>query len=389
MINCPSCKVGDFEHFYEVQSVPTNSCILLTSRTEALDYPRGDIHLGFCSACGFVSNTAFDQALTEYDGRYEESQEYSPTYNAFHRGLAQRLIDRYALRGKNVIEIGCGQGEFLNLLCELGAEHGIGFDPAYTPSDGTNNHDRVKVIPDFYSSQYASHCSELVCCKMTLEHIPATHSFVRTVRDSVEHQDSTVLFFQVPEATRVLRDCAFEDIYYEHCSYFSPGSLARLFRQFGFEPTDIATEYNDQYLTIEARLANGERQTLLPIEQDLETLKHYVAAFPAKFTKKQADWNARLHQMKTNHSKVVLWGSGSKATSFLTTLDVGDAVQYVVDINPARQGTYVAGTGHEIVAPEFLSDFQPDVVIIMNSIYRQEIGANLKSMGLSPNVIAL
>ena len=93
--------------------------------------------------------------------------------------------------------------------------------------------------------------------------------------------------------------------------------------------------------------------------------------------------------MKTNNSKVVLWGSGSKATSFLTTLAVGDAVQYVVDINPARQGTYVAGTGHEIVAPEFLADFQPDVVIIMNSIYRQEIGANLKNMGLSHNVIAL
>jgi SAM-dependent methyltransferase len=119
------------EVFFELRGVPTNSCILLASREEALAYPRGDLELAFCPACGFISNLAFDERLTEYSGRYEETQSFSETFNAFHRGLAERLIERYGLRGKNVLEIGCGKGEFIALLAELGNNRGVGFDPGY------------------------------------------------------------------------------------------------------------------------------------------------------------------------------------------------------------------------------------------------------------------
>ena len=65
---CPSCESGNMEVFYEAGSVPSNSCILLKTWQEAQNYPRGDIRLGFCQTCGFISNTAFDQRLTEYSG---------------------------------------------------------------------------------------------------------------------------------------------------------------------------------------------------------------------------------------------------------------------------------------------------------------------------------
>ena len=56
---------------------------------------------------------------------------------------------------------------------------------------------------------------------------------------------------------------------------------------------------------------------------------------------------------------VALWGSGSKAVSYLTTLGVTDEVQAVVDINPHKHGKFLAGTGHEIVAPEALRQLRP------------------------------
>ena len=128
---CPSCESGKMEIFYEAASVPSNSCILLGSQEEAENYPRGTIRLGFCPDCGFISNVTFDQKLTEYSGRYEETQGFSGTFNAFHKALAQRLIDRYDLHDKDVIEIGCGKGEFLVLLSELGNNRGTGFDPGF------------------------------------------------------------------------------------------------------------------------------------------------------------------------------------------------------------------------------------------------------------------
>ena len=87
--------------------------------------------------------------------------------------------------------------------------------------------------------------------------------------------------------------------------------------------------------------------------------------------------------------KVVLWGSGSKGVSFLSTLALGDAIEYVVDINPYRQGHFMPSTGQEIIAPETLKDYQPDHVIVMNPIYCDEIQADLDRLGVSAKICAV
>jgi SAM-dependent methyltransferase len=377
--------------FHEAAGIPSNSCILMKSQDEALHYPRGEIRLGFCDACGFIANLAFDPALTEYSGRYEETQGFSGTFNAFHKALAERLIERYDLRGKDIVEIGCGKGEFLMLLCELGDNRGVGFDPGVRQERIQGPAvERVRFVPDFYSEAYADVQGDFFACKMTLEHIAPTGDFVRTVRRSIGDRVGTLVFFQIPETTRILQECAFEDIYYEHCSYFSPGSLARLFRQSGFEVLSLANEYQGQYLTIEARAApEPVVQEPLAEEQDLDLLRRLVASFPERFSAKRAEWEGRIRGAAETGRRIVLWGSGSKAVSFLTTLDLGEAIQYVVDINPYRHGHYLPGTGQEIVAPAFLAQYRPDLVVIMNAVYRDEIARDLGRLGLSPELVAL
>lgn len=382
------------ELFYELKSVPSNSCILLSTRDDAINYPRGDIALMFCPDCGFVSNMAFDPKLTEYSGRYEETQGYSGTFNKFHKALAERLIERYDLHGKDVLEIGCGKGEFITMLSELGDNRGVGFDPGYRAERNTSETAKknVRFITDFYSEKYTDHKADFVCCKMTLEHIHPTSDFIATVRRSIGDRPDTIVFFQIPEVTRILKDCAFEDVYYEHCSYFSPGSLARLFRRNGFDVLNIETEYGDQYLTIEARPGTGDDSSsdiLHPVEDDLEQLTEYVSTFPARIDKQLSSWQSKIDQWADDGKKAVLWGSGSKGVSFLTTLDVGNKVEYVVDINPNRQGYYMSGTGQKIISPEFLRDYQPDVVVVMNAVYVDEISHDLEKMGLSPEVVAV
>ena len=121
---CQSCASSRLEIFYEVEGVPSASCLLMDSYEDAVEHPKGDIALAFCQDCGFIFNVAFDPILTEYSSRYEETQAYSPTFNRFHRALAEDLIARHNLRHKRLTEIGCGKGEFLTLLCELGENSG-------------------------------------------------------------------------------------------------------------------------------------------------------------------------------------------------------------------------------------------------------------------------
>jgi SAM-dependent methyltransferase len=385
---CPCCETSTLEIFHEVGQVPTNSCILLGSREEALAYPRGDIRLGFCPECGFISNTAFDPKLTEYSGRYEETQGFSPTFNAFHEQLARTLVERHDLSGKDIIEIGCGKGEFLNLLCELGGNRGLGYDPGYSEARGKQlGSGRFEVVRDFFSDRDTDRQADFVACKMTLEHIRRPHEFMSIATRVARRPDGTV-FIQVPESLRIVRDCAFEDVYYEHCSYFTAGSLSRLFESLGFKVIRTEVTYGDQYLTVEARPGNGS-SAIRRTESDLAELKAVVAAFPAKFQQCVEDWGSRLRGWKASGKRVVIWGSGSKGVSFLTTLPDTGVVSHAVDINPFRKGYFMAGTGQQIVSPQELPELAPDVVIVMNQVYVPEISATLGGLGLRPEIRAL
>ena len=68
-----------------------------------------------------------------------------------------------------------------------------------------------------------------------------------------------------------------------------------------------------------------------------------------------------------------MWGAGSKGVTFLNMIDSRYQIEYVIDINPRKHGKYIPGTGQKIVSPEFLREYIPDIVIVMNLIYENEI----------------
>ena len=390
-ITCPNCNSKGMLIFYRAENVPVHSVLLMPTREEAVNYPRGRIELGFCDACGFISNTAFDRTLHEYSARYEATQGYSSTFNKFHLSLAQRLIDTYNLHEKNIIEIGCDKGDFLLMLCEMGNNRGIGVDPAYVPDRiESPAKDRVQFITDMYSEKYSHLKGDFIACKMTLEHIHPTLEFVSMVRRSIGEKMDATIFFQIPNVTYVLRDLAFWDIYYEHCSYFSKGSLARLFRKSGFDVLGLATEYDDQYLTIEAKPSNGQPSKLLPEENDMESLRRLVQHFITHYRERMKVWSDLLKQIVDGGKKATIWGAGSKGVAFLTKLNVTtDIMPYAVDINPYKRGTFMAGTGQEIVTPDFLPTYQPDIVIAMNPIYKKEIQNELETLGVKAELVTM
>ncbi len=382
---CPNCLEAGLKPFYRVEDVPVHSVLKIRTHEEARQFPRGTLHLAFCPACGFIANTAFDASLLNYSREYEETQGFSPTFNAFHRRLAQDLIERHQLYGKDIIEIGSGKGEFLTLLCELGQNRGIGFDPAFVPERRPDSSADITFIEDFYSEKYALYRADFICCKMTLEHIPDTAHFVGTVRRAIGPHLETTVFFQIPDVRRILQELAFWDIYYEHCSYFSPVSLKYLFERQGFEVLRIWTDYHDQYLMLEAKPVATPRSVRVD-EEALYELKQELDYFTAHIQETIRAWKETLAQLHRTGKWTYLWGGGSKAVAFLTTLGVGEEVAAAVDINPYKRGTFLAGTGHRVIGPEDLQEKTPDVVIVMNPVYHEEIVHMLHTLDLYPRV---
>lgn len=389
-IKCPNCHGEGMEEFYEVKNIPVHSVLLMPTREKALNYPRRDLKLGFCHSCGFVCNTIFDPTVHEYSTSCEESQGYSPTFNAFSRSLAKRWVKQYKLEGKSVLEIGCGKGEFLVQLVEYGMGKGIGIDPAFIPERlDPEFADKIEFIQDLYSEEYTHLSADVVCCRHTLEHIAPTRDFMQMIRNTIGEDSEALMLFELPEAFRVLNEPAFWDIYYEHCTYFTPGSLARLFRMTGFDYiTELEKEYDDQYIVIVAKpTTQASNQELLEEENDLAATAKAVSEFQHKFNQTRDKWLGDIAEMRKQNKKVVIWGGGSKAVSFLTTLGLGDEIDYVVDINPHKHGKFVPGAGHAVKSPASLESFKPDYIILMNPVYEKEIRGMLNKMGLDPKIL--
>jgi SAM-dependent methyltransferase len=388
LIPCPSCGQLKLEPFHRQSAVPSNSCLLLPTREAAEEFTRGDIDLGFCGSCGFITNVAFDASLAEYSSRYEETQAFSQRFVEFAEALAGRWVETYDLQGRAVLEVGCGKGEFLVMMAEAGIGAGTGIDPGVHPERiQSEAADKLTWIADLYSEEYSDIEADAVVCRHTLEHITDVGAFVEMTRRIIGSRLDTVVLFELPDTLRVLNEVAFWDIYYEHCSYFSAGSLARLFERSGFEVVDLHMDYDDQYLILEARpVADGTDPEPWAVD-DMGVLRASIGTFSDGYDETIRFWRAKLSSVTDSGGTVVIWGAGSKGVSFLAEL--GDHVHSAVDINPHKHGMYMAGTGHRIEAPDTLPSLQPDLVIVMNPIYVDEIRTHLDALGIDPEVVAL
>lgn len=379
---CPACAGAALELFHRQDQVPVNSCLLLTSEDEAATFPTGSIELAFCTNCGFITNTRFDAAKAEYSGRYDATQAFSDRFVTFARALAEEWVDTHDLAGKTVVEIGCGEsGDFLVMMAEAGIGRGIGIDPAVHPDRiETAVDDRLEWISDFYSEEHFDLDADAIVCRHTLEHIAPVSEFLRTVRSAIGDRLDTKVLFELPDTQRVLDEVAFWDVYYEHCSYFSVGSLARLFEQEGFEITNLSLAYDDQYLILDARPIAAGTTPRPWTADDMAALRAGVDHYRVAYRDTIDNWESRLRTLAAAGGTAVIWGGGSKGVSFMSA--VGDTIAAAVDINPNKQGMFLAGTGHRIISPTELAALKPDLVIAMNSVYLDEIQTELDSLGI-------
>jgi SAM-dependent methyltransferase len=387
-LRCTVCDGKLVSPILRIDAVPVHCNLIWSDHASALRAPRGDIALASCPQCGHVFNSAFDPAPVSYTQEYENSLHFSPRFQRYAEELADWLIAEHRIREKDIVELGCGQGDFLALMVSHGRNRGIGFDPSFIPPLAYPHlADRMRIVQDFYSPRYSHYAADLVLCRQVLEHLPNPGEFIRNVREAVGQRADTVVFFEVPNALYTLRDKGIWDLIYEHCSYFSAASLTEVFRKNGFAVGSVRELYGGQFLGLDARIPAGSAARPTPQGESAETVARYAEEFASIYTSKVTYWRENLQSLQAKGKTAVVWGSGSKGVTFLNTLGAPAAITHVVDINPRKQGKFVAGTGQEIVPPEALIGVRPDVVIIMNSIYMQEIRSTLDALGVTAQIL--
>lgn len=381
-IRCGLCGSRHTAPLYAARGVPVLCNNLWPDREQAVACPRGDIELIYCRECGYIWNAAFDASRLEYTGIYDNSLHFSARFQGYAGSLAQRLIERYGLHGKEIIEIGCGKGDFLVMLCTMGGNRGVGFDRSYVGRSGAGDGADVTFIKDHYSAKYANQRADLVIARHVLEHVPDPVAFLRMVREAIGVDGETALFIEVPSMLHTVRKLFVWDIIYEHYSYFIPRSLKRLLTEAGFTANEMAEEFAGQYLTAHAAPRTGDASITPSADGDAEDPD--IDTFGDGCARLVGSWRSRIERLAADGKRIIVWGAGSKGVTFLNAISPGDAIRYAVDINPAKEGMHVAGTGQRIVPPSFLGEYAPDVIIVMNRVYEDEIRSSVGGMGISP-----
>jgi hypothetical protein len=388
---CPVCASPKIIAVLEIPAVPVDTCRMWSSKTRAHSAEKAPLVLSYCANCSHVFNRTYDPKLTElarYEEEYENSQMFSPRFRQYAKEQSDRLIETYHLRRKRIVEIGGGQGDFLRILCDRGDNLGVSFGPSYKPAAGDDIPAKLRFVTDYYTPKYANEPADLIVCRHVLEHFSKPRELITTVREAVGDRHNVAVYFEVPNGEFILGQQVCWEFIYQHCSYFTKKSLVTLFAECGFQVRDVQEGFGGQFLIIEASTAPG---TVAAEEDDVagrdQTAALCEAIGPA-FDASMARWSDYLEQQRARGRRIIVWGAGAKAVTFLNIVDpTGSIIAHVVDVNPRKAGRFIGGSGHEIVEPSAIRELRPEVVILMNPLYRTEVGSALHARDLDPELV--
>lgn len=381
---CPVCRSASPREFLRRERVPVHQNLLIATRAEARRAPRAALIMYACSDCGFIFNAAFDAARLEYGPQYDNTQDCSPIFSRHMDELARHLVEDRGVRGKRIVEIGCGNGAFLQRLVSYpGAGNlGFGFDPSYAGLD-TDFGGRLVFHRRLYGPDSVAVTADVVICRHVIEHVADPVALLRSARAALGASDGAHVFFETPCVSWILRNQVLWDFFYEHCSLFTADSLGTAFEAAGFRVETARCVFGDQYLWLEAVPARRSSQP----RSNAGEIPVLAARYAAAERQLIRAWKQKITQLARG-GRVALWGAGAKGSTFANLVDPdGVALDCVVDLNPNKQGRFIPGTGHPIVDFHELPRRGVTSAILMNPNYREENLALLRQAQIQANLV--
>jgi hypothetical protein len=329
---------------YTATGLPVLQNKTFGSREEALACPTGDVILAQNPETGLVSNIAFDPTIVVYDQNYQNEQACSPRFQS-HLDEVEGIISRH-LKGKILVDVGCGKGGFLRQLRSRGFTI-TGIDPAYEGNDPGI----IKACFD----RSVGFSADGVVLRHVLEQIPDPLAFLEEIR--VANNNGGLIYIEVPCFDWICNNRAWFDIYYEHVNYFRLDDLLGMFG----EVREFGRLFGGQYLYILASLQSLKRPACERMARIPENLTDSLEMVSASWNKTQ---------------RHVIWGAASKGVIFSLHLQRRNLfLEFAVDLNPAKQARYLPVTGLKVLslveAESILSN--GDCIFVANSNYIEEI----------------
>lgn len=389
---CPLCHSHKIHELFHLENIPGMVNRLAATREEATRVQRAELQLVMCHDCTHLFNQAFQADKVCYDAAYGNALHVSPTFRSYVWQMARTLVRDQKWTHRTIVDIGCGEGYFLRLICALGANRGIGVDPASPASDWKQAGamgGAIKLVNVSFDQLSESIACDKVICQHLLEHLEQPDDFLDSIIRNFRSSETQELLVEVPNGLFTLRDNGYWDLIHEHVGYFTPRSLVNLLKRKGYEIQWCRENYGRQFISTLARKTKSV-PTARPIKNGAKgQLSQLASRFRQRYRTQIERWNIALHEWSKQGKRIFLWGAGSKGISFANQLDDPSTIQAIVDQNTAKQGHYIPGTGHRIISPNELTQHDNPVIIVMNNLYLREIESLRHQRGIDARCVSV
>lgn len=365
---CRLCGATRLHIAFTLTNTPRNIQRLLRERELDSDLP-GSVVVCHCDECGLVQLT--EQLESDYYDDYLMTTAHSPQMQEYQRSQAQAFVARFSLLSKRVIEIGCGDGNYLRYLAEEGVE-ATGLEPS-----AKSRHLAVvgglRVQDGYLGRDHPADGSPYdgFVSRQVLEHVADINGFLQGICQSVAPGAAGLI--EVPSLEQAVRLGRFYDFFPDHLNYFSALTLRHALARNGFDVVDVSPGMNGEYNV--ALMTKAPIPDLASIDRTRESTSRSVACF--------------LSSQRTDGKRVAVWGAGGKGNTFLAVSRTCE-VEYVIDSDPVKQGLYTPVSHLPIVPPKTLIDRPVDVVILTALAYRNEILHQLRAeLGFRGRIVIL
>ncbi|MEM9712453.1 MAG: methyltransferase domain-containing protein [Actinomycetota bacterium] len=378
---CPACGSSRLVSYLDLGSVPVQANEFWPDEESATAADQAPFELAVCQNCGLLSNPAFDPEVITYDGQYEASLYFSPTFVAYADELAGHLAGKLP-SGGTMVELGAGNGDFLVDVCRRAGASGVAFDPSYAA--GATHRDGVDLRFVGSLDDVGPIEADLLAARHVVEHLHEPTGLLASATKMLASRGE--LYIEVPDASFTLDQGGVWDLIYPHVLYFTAPTLAHFARLGGFTVDRCESTFGGQFLALEARPGNGSNPEA-PIEHAAD-VEARLARLAATIEDRFDHWRTTLAEHRTAGSGVAVWGAGSKGVTFCHLIG-GDAISHVVDVNPRKHGRHLPVSGHEVVGPEALAEDPPALILVMNPNYEAEITESVRNAGIDADIVAV
>lgn len=365
---CRLCGAARLRGVLTLENAPRNIQRLLTERDLAADRPLS-LEVYQCDECGFAQ--LLEELDSDYYDDYLMTTSHSPQMRAYQRDQAHAFVATFALASRRVIEIGCGDGNYLTYLLESGVQ-AVGLEPS-AKARSIAQANGLAVTGGYLGRGTPADGSpyDAFVTRQVLEHVADINGFLQGIRQSLTTGAAGLV--EVPSLEKAVEFGRFYDFFPDHLNYFSALTLRHVLHRNGFEVIDVSPGMQGEYHV--ALVRKSATPDFAKLARATNSTVHALDRF--------------LTEQRSRGRRVAVWGAGGKGITLLAVARAHD-LAYVIDSDPGKLGRFTPVSHFPIVPPEALLTDPVDAIILTALAYRDEILRQLRGdLGFSGEVVVL